>query len=221
MFSTTSFQHYSYVFRKRLQDVFKTSSKRIQDVLVKTNIFILLIHLQKTSSRRFQDVLPRRLQNALKTSCENVFQASAKHLPKTFQDVFRMSSRSLAKTSWRHLQDVFKTGRLAKMSSRPGLDYHLVNPQQTLKTSSRHVLKTFSKRLQRNNFLSSKTSSRRLANRSWRRLGKRKIVMLKTSWRHVLKTSWRYVLRTSWRTVFKTSWRRLGDKQMFTGNIFI
>ena len=59
----------------------------------------LLIRLQKTSSRRFQDVLPRRLQNVLKTSCENVFQTSSKHLPKTFQDVFRMSSRSLAKTS--------------------------------------------------------------------------------------------------------------------------
>ena len=59
----------------------------------------LLIRLQKTSSRRFQDILPRRLQNVLKTSCENVFQTSSKHLPKTFQDVFRMSSRSLAKTS--------------------------------------------------------------------------------------------------------------------------
>ena len=59
----------------------------------------LLIRLQKTSSRRFQDVLPRRLQNVLKTSCKNVFQTSSKHLAKTFQDVFKMSSRSLAKTS--------------------------------------------------------------------------------------------------------------------------
>ena len=40
---------------------------------------------------------------------------------------------------------------------------------------------------------------RRLANTSWRRLGRRKIVMLKMSWRHVLKTSRRYVLKTSWR----------------------
>ena len=81
------------------ENVFKTFSRRLQNVLIKTNIFILLIRLQKTSSRRFQDVLPRRLQNVLKTSCENVFQTSSKHLPKTFQDVFRMSSRSLAKTS--------------------------------------------------------------------------------------------------------------------------
>ena len=60
--------------------------------------------------------------------------------------------------------------------------------------SSRHVLKTSSTRLQRNNFTSS------------RRLGRRKIVTLKTSWRHVLKTSWRHVL--------KTSSRRLGNKQI-------
>ena len=57
------------------------------------------------------------------------------------------------------------------------------------KTSSRHVLKTSSIRLQRNNFSSSKTS--------WRCLGRRKIVTVKTSWRHVL----------------KMSAKRLGDKQ--------
>ena len=73
-------------------------SRRRQNVF-KTNIFILLIRLQKTSSRRFQDVLPRRLQNVLRTSCKNVFQTSSKHLAKTFQDVIKMSSRSLAKTS--------------------------------------------------------------------------------------------------------------------------
>ena len=54
-----------------------------------------------------------------------------------------------------------------------------------------HVLKTFSTRLQRNNFSSYKTSLRRLAKTSWRRLGRQKIVTLKTSWRHVSKTSWR------------------------------
>ena len=40
---------------------------------------------------------------------------------------------------------------------------------------------------------------------SWRRLGRRKFVTLKTSWRHVLKTSWGHVL--------KTSWKHYGDKQ--------
>ena len=54
---------------------------------------------------------------------------------------------------------------------------------------------------------------RRLARTPWRRLGRRKIVTLKTPWRHVLKTSWRDVLKMSWRHVLKTSWRHYGDKQ--------
>ena len=62
------------------------------------------------------------------------------------------------------------------------------------KTSSRHVLKTSSIRLQRNNFSSSKTS--------WRCLGRRKIVTVKTSWRRledVLKTCLEDVCKTSLR----------------------
>ena len=49
---------------------------------------------------------------------------------------------------------------------------------------------------------------------SWRRLGRRKIVTLKTSWRHVLKTSWRHIL--------KTSSRRLGGKQnVYWGYLYL
>ena len=74
--------------------------------------------------------------------------------------------------------------------------------------SSKHVLKMSSTCLRRNNLTSSKTSWRHLAKKSWRlledvfktsrktssrRLGRRKIVML------------------------KTSWRRLEDQQMFAG----
>ena len=64
--------------------------------------------------------------------------------------------------------------------------------RDVLKTSSRHVFKTSLRRLQRNNFSSSKTSSRRFARSlqdvfktSWssRRLGRQKIVTLKTCWR--------------------------------------
>ena len=64
---------------------------------------------------------------------------------------------------------------------------------------SRRVLKTSSKRLQRNNFLSSKTSWRRLEGvlQVGRRLERRKIVTLKTSWRRLE----------------GMSWARLGDKQ--------
>ena len=95
----------------------------------------LLIRLQKTSSRHLQNIFLRRF----KTSSECLQEVSQKCL----EDIFKTSSRQ---DVWqRCLRDLFQT-------------YHLVNPQQTLKTSSRHVLKTFSKRLQRNNFLSSKTS---------------------------------------------------------------
>ena len=59
-----------FVFRRRLQDVF-----------INTNIFVLVIHLQ------------------------DVFNTFSRRL----QDVFKMSSRRLAKTSSRRLQDIFKT----------------------------------------------------------------------------------------------------------------
>ena len=109
------------VFRLRVQ---KTSSRRLQDVLIKTNIFPILIRLQKTSwsrpiysscsyvfktsSRRLQEVLPRCLQNVFKTSSRRLAKTSSRHL----QDAFD--------TFWRSLQDVFKTSsrRLAKVSSR-------------------------------------------------------------------------------------------------------
>ena len=111
-----------------------SSEDVFQEVLIKTNIFILVICLQKTSSRRlaqdqyfclghtssrsFQDVFKtfsRRLQDVFKTSLrrfQDVFKMSSSHL----QDVFKSSSRRLAKTSsrylakisWRQLQDVFK-----------------------------------------------------------------------------------------------------------------
>ena len=51
--------------------------------------------------------------------------------------------------------------------------------QNILKTSSRHVLKTPSRRLQCKNLLPSKTFARRLAKTSW----KTKSVTLNISWR--------------------------------------
>ena len=66
----------------------KTSSRRLQDVLVKTNIFVLAIRLLdvfKTFSRRLQDVFKTSCQVVFKTSCKNVFKASSRRL----QDVFK------------------------------------------------------------------------------------------------------------------------------------
>ena len=138
----------------------------------------LLIRLQKTSSRRFQDVVKtysRRLDqdeyiHLTHTSPENVFKTfsrrlaktSSRHLQNIFLRRFKTSSECLQEVLQKRLEDIFKTSSRQDVWQRCLRDlfqtYHLVNPQQTLKTSSRHVLKTFSKRLQRNNFLSSKTS---------------------------------------------------------------
>ena len=88
--------------------------------------------------------------------------------------------------------------------------------QDVFKTSSRHVFKTAWRRLQRNNFSSSKTSSRRLAGCLQD--------IFKTSCEDVLKTSWKTkicyaedVLKTPSKHVLKTSSRRLEDQQMFGG----
>ena len=105
------------VFRRRLdQDEYvrpsqrlqNTSSRRLQGVLIKTNIFVLAIRLKgvfKTSSRRLQDVLPRRLQHVLKTSSrhfQDIFKTS-------WQDIFKTSSKLLQDVFQKRLQDVFKT----------------------------------------------------------------------------------------------------------------
>ena len=93
------------------------------------------------------------------------------------------------------LQDVWKT------SSR---HFFKTSSRHVFQMSSRHVLKTFWRRLRRNNFSSSKSSSRCLKD------------FLKTSWK--TKNCYAEVaLRTSLRHVLKTSWRRLEDQQMFVG----
>ena len=83
------------------EDVLKTSfvfvfRKRLQDVVVKTNIFVLAIRLQddfQTFSRRLQDVLQKRLQDIFKTSSrrfEDIFKTS-------WKDIFKTFSRSIIK----------------------------------------------------------------------------------------------------------------------------
>ena len=97
------------VFRLLLQ---KTSSRRLWDVLIKTNVFALRLRLQKTSlrrldqdqyirlghasSRRFQDVLQKRLQDVLL---------------RYLQDVFKTSSRCRAEMSSRRFEDVFNSSQ--------------------------------------------------------------------------------------------------------------
>ena len=113
-----------YFFCLRLQ---KMSSRHLQDILIKTNIFTLVISLQKTFSRRLQDVL-------IKT---NIFV-----LVICLQDVFKMFLRYLQDILLRGLQGVFKTSCqnvFLKMSSK-----HL---QADFETYSTHVSEGLRRRL--------------------------------------------------------------------------
>ena len=87
------------------EDVMKTSwrcllSSSSEDVLIEINIILFVTRLQDVFKTSFQDVFKtpsRRLQDVLQ---------------KRLQDIFKKSSRrfeDILKTSWRHLQDVFKT----------------------------------------------------------------------------------------------------------------
>ena len=121
----------------------KTSSRRLD----KTNVFILLIHLQKTSSSHLWDVLIKTNILLLGLLLQDVFKTFWKRLQdllqRLLQDVLKTSLRhvkDLAKTSSRHLQNVFKTSckTFFKTSSR--------SLQDALKMSSRRlqdIFKTF------------------------------------------------------------------------------
>ena len=100
----TSWRHLEDVFCLWLQ---KTSSRHFQDVLIKTNIFVFVILLEdvfKTFSKPLQDVLLRRLQDFLQKRLQNVFKASVKTSSRLLQDVsktFWSRLQDIFKTSWR------------------------------------------------------------------------------------------------------------------------
>ena len=91
----------SFVFRRCLQDVFKTSWSR--------PIYPSWLYVFKKSSRRFEDIFKTSCKNVFKTSSKRLAKTSSRHLqdilPKRLQDVFKTSSRRLQK----RLQDIFKT----------------------------------------------------------------------------------------------------------------
>ena len=125
---------------RRLEDVFRLrlhnpSSRRLdqdeyirlshtssEDVLVKTNIFVLAIRLQdvfKTSSRRLAKMSSRRLAKTSSRRLQDVFKTSSRHLQDVFKtsckNVFKTSSRRLQDVLQKYLQDVFKTYHQVKL----------------------------------------------------------------------------------------------------------
>ena len=129
---------------RRLEDVFrlqKTSSRRLQDVLIKTNIFILVIRFQKMSSRRLGQDQYIRLGHTSSRHLQDVFKTSSRR----FEEVFKTPSRRLAKIlqeSSKRLQDL-----PAKISSRRFQD--VSSNQNVLFNKSlrctQHVCKTYCK----------------------------------------------------------------------------
>ena len=109
---------------RRDEDVLKTSSsfvfifrRRLQDVLIKTNIFALVIRPQKTSSRLHQDVLIKtnifilviRLQDAFKTFSRRLHHKYIRPSSTSSKDVFKTFLKRLQDVLQKLLQDIFKT----------------------------------------------------------------------------------------------------------------
>ena len=90
-------------------------------------------------------------------------------------------------------------------------------PSRLLKTSSRHVLKTFPTCLQHKIFLSFKTSCKHILKTSSRRLGRQKTVTLNSSWRRLSDVSSRRLEDMSSRRLQVA----LETNKIFTGDICI
>ena len=80
------------------EDVFK----RLQDVFIQTNMFVLALRLQKTSSRRLGQDQYIRLGHASSKPLQDVFKRS-------WQELFKTFSRRLQDVLPRCLQGAFKT----------------------------------------------------------------------------------------------------------------
>ena len=103
--------------------------RRLQNVLIKTNILVLIMHLQdvfktfsrclsKTSSRHLEDVLQKSLQDIFETSWrrfDDVLNTSSDVSARYLEDVFKASSRRLWKMWSKHLQDVYKKHHQVKL----------------------------------------------------------------------------------------------------------
>ena len=114
------------------EDVLKTSlvlvfKRRLQDVLIKTNIFALLIRLQKTSSRHLQDVFKTYYQ--VKLFLVTQFQDVFKTYTKRFWDVLlrRLSTGGLPRSHfWESYGQCTKFPRVIKISQV--LNFHFTTP---------------------------------------------------------------------------------------------
>ena len=146
----SSWRHLEDIFHFRLQ---KTSSRRFQDVLIKTNVFALPIRLQQ--------MFPRQLQVVLIKTNKLVLVIRLEESSRRFKNVFKSSWRRLAKTTSTHPEDVFKIFQdVFKTSSRRAAKTSSRDFQNVLKKSCKIVYKTSSRHLQ--DVLNTSSVTRRL-----------------------------------------------------------
>ena len=121
-FDIIVFTQHTWVLMKVSFVFFCFLQKKSSGVFIKTNIFALVIRLQKTSSRCLEQIQhsswlyifktsSRRFQDVFKTSSRRAkmsFRHPQKVLLRRLQDIFKTSSRGLTKASLRHLQDVLQ-----------------------------------------------------------------------------------------------------------------
>ena len=97
-------------FSRRLEDIFKTSSKRLEDLFARR-----LEDVLKTSWRRLENLLKTSWQDVLKTSWRRIAKTNILVLTKTSSEDVRLRRTY---SSWsRRLEDVFQRRR-RKTSSR-------------------------------------------------------------------------------------------------------
>ena len=120
-----------------LQYIFKTFSRGLQDVLIKTNIFVQVILLQDVFKS-----FSRLLQGILKWSCQDILKTPSRRLQYVFKTFLRGLQDVLIKTNIFlqviRLQDIFKTFQDFFNTSSKRL-------QDVFKTFSRRLDKTFSR----------------------------------------------------------------------------
>ena len=117
---------------RRLEDVFFLRLLEIFNVLIKADIFALVLCLQETSSRRLGQDQYIRLDHTSSRRLQDLFKTSSRRLQgilrRLLQDVLKTSSsrhlQDVLKAFWRRLQGVFKPSsrHLAKASSKRDQD---------------------------------------------------------------------------------------------------
>ena len=132
--------------------------RRFEDGLKTFFVFVFRRHLDQDE---YVHLIHTSSEDNLKTSWSRPIYSSWSYVFKTlsrrFQDIFKTSSRRLAKTSSRRLQDILKTScknvfktssrRLSKTFSRRRTKTSSRHLQDIFKTPCKDVFKTFSRRI--------------------------------------------------------------------------